>query len=245
MKYRQPIIVLSLLLFLVAVALTGFLLYQRNQTGLPLIVSGGNSGLNINPSLPVIEEDKVDENINITIDEEGLNQEFVIDVSEVPESTIEEVDSVDPSAILEEVTPLKRELQNTREYKIRSGDTVSGITVKEWGNVVLWPDLYVNNQWIYDDPDLILPGEIVTVFDKLGMGRSELSAEEVKLLSEAYIKVYTLYAQLGSKRNASKWYTLGLALRVEPRFFEIYADRIDPRDIEMVRSLNQQANALR
>ncbi|NIZ40761.1 hypothetical protein PVA45_04480 [Entomospira entomophila] len=242
MKYRQPIIVLSLLLFLVAVALTGFLLYQRNQTGLPLIVSGGTSDLNINPSTPIIEEDGNGNSIDITVDGSDLDTELGIDNPELPTENPDELENL---ATPEEEIPFKRELQNTREYKVRSGDTVSGITVKEWGNVVLWPDLYVNNQWIYDDPDLILPGEIVVVFDKLGMGRSELTADEIKLLSEAYIKVYTLYAQLGPKRNASKWYTLGLALRVEPRFFEIYADRIDPRDIEMVRSLNQQAKALR
>ncbi|NIZ18781.1 LysM peptidoglycan-binding domain-containing protein [Entomospira culicis] len=235
MKYKQPVIVLIFLLFLVSVLLGGSLLVQRNSDKVPLIAGGGGSSRPvISPTPPEVitpvdppvevEQPSVDPDENLN----GSGGEFV-----------------DPLAPVEDPSAKARELTNQREYKVVSGDTVSTITVREWGNVMLWPDLYVNNQWIYNDPDLILPGELVMIFDKLGHGRSELTAEEKEYLLDAYLQVYKLYQQLGEKRNASKWYTLGLALRVEPRFFEIYADRIDPRDIEMVRTLQKQSGAFR
>jgi hypothetical protein len=225
MTYRQPIIVLSLLLFLIAVALAGFLMHQRNQTKVPFVTAVTRPTqpvVNPTPSDPVV--DPVDSG------EDGLG---------IEDPVVELVEPTQPAPVLERV------FSGQKEYKVVAGDTVSTITLRQWGNVVLWPDLYTSNKWIHNDPDLILPGELVMIFDKLGNNATQFSEQDKQYLLEAYIKVYKMYRDLGEKRNASKWYTLGLALRVEPTFFELYANEIDERDIQMVRSLNQQAAAFR
>lgn len=254
MKYKQPIVVLSLLLFLIAVALSGFLLYQRNQEITPLVFSGDyvvgttyaqeNVSPIVHPSPKVLDVIEIDLDDIILPSENNLNflQESSIDFYQEKDIAYEVDTNITP-LIDGKTESTERIFSNQRNYKVSAGDTVSDITVREWGNLILWPDLYVNNQWIYDDPDLILPGEVLTIFDKLGNDQEHLSDLDKKYLTEAYLKVYHLYAKLGERRNASKWYTLKLALRVEPNFFEIYANQIEQRDIDMVNKLQSQSQA--
>lgn len=53
-----------------------------------------------------------------------------------------------------------------RTYTVESGDTLSGIASKLAGNENLWPQIYtLNTHVIGDNPDLIMPGMILTIPD--------------------------------------------------------------------------------
>ncbi|OKK18570.1 hypothetical protein AMK16_18215 [Streptomyces sp. CB00455] len=51
-----------------------------------------------------------------------------------------------------------------RTYTVRSGDSLSAIARRELGNEARWRELYAMNKGIVgDNPDLILPGMILTL----------------------------------------------------------------------------------
>jgi hypothetical protein len=132
----------------------------------------------------------------------------------------------------------------TSQHRVVTGDTVSNIAFARWGNAFLWPDLYVNNEWLTDDPDLIFPGEVVDIFNRLGPN-GRFSQDEIVAINEAYITVYNLYAALGTRREASRMWVLYSASRVIPNFLDINASRINSNDLIQARRQLEESRALR
>jgi hypothetical protein len=139
-----------------------------------------------------------------------------------------------------DVNGLQRRLIN--QYKVVTGDTVSGIAYARWGNAYLWPDLYVNNVWRSQDPDLIYPGEVVDILNRLGPN-GRFTQQEINAINNAYLEVYNLYKRQGPVRNNSKWYTLYSATRVIPNFLEMNKDKIDADDIKMAQRHASESKA--
>lgn len=46
-----------------------------------------------------------------------------------------------------------------RSYTVRSGDTLSGIAKREYGDAAQWKRIFEANRDTIDDPDLIHPGQ--------------------------------------------------------------------------------------
>lgn len=50
------------------------------------------------------------------------------------------------------------------QYTVKSGDTLWGIAQSQCGDGSVWPSLYaINYQIIGNDPDLIFPGQVLTI----------------------------------------------------------------------------------
>jgi DNA-binding protein HU-beta len=62
---------------------------------------------------------------------------------------------------ISESTPIQ-----TTTYSILSGDNFSELTEKKWGDIALWPYLYMLNIDTYPDPDVLLPGDILILPSK-------------------------------------------------------------------------------
>ncbi len=50
-------------------------------------------------------------------------------------------------------------------YTVMSGDSLSRIARRLWGNAALWPRLFEANRSTIKDPDLIYPGQVLTIPD--------------------------------------------------------------------------------
>ncbi|MBM3796511.1 MAG: LysM peptidoglycan-binding domain-containing protein [Acidobacteria bacterium] len=62
-------------------------------------------------------------------------------------------------------------------YTVVSGDSLSVIAGRKWNDVLLWPILYdANKQVIGSNPNLIKPGQKLTVPSIAGYSASQLSA---------------------------------------------------------------------
>lgn len=240
MKYKQPIAVLLLLLIVVSATLVGYIVHKQNALDSDLLAHRGptqGGGFwtgehSVNPDILTQPDSSPDDDKVNNGDPELVEQ---------PETPREDLYPVAPEPQPPVYTNEAHQVRGNRtvdgQYEVQRGDTLSGMSRTQWGNAMLWPDLYVNNSWIHNDPDLILPGEMVFLFKRLGGTSGVLSADEVKLISEAYIEVYELYAKLGERRTSSRLYVLGMALRFEPNFFTIYANRITKEDINTVMQL--------
>ncbi|QEN09614.1 hypothetical protein EXM22_17090 [Oceanispirochaeta crateris] len=133
-----------------------------------------------------------------------------------------------PSGAEEE--PIQRQI--TGEHKVLEGENFSLITGFYWDDIFLWPDLYIRNSMRSDDPDLIYPDEIVTIYNRLGTGNN-FSTRETEEILEAYLQVYEIYKKLGAEKNNSVWSLLWCAARYDHDFLDTYKDRIDPADRAM------------
>jgi len=120
----------------------------------------------------------------------------------------------------------------TGEHTVKKGESFSLITGFYWEDIFLWPDLYIRNTMRSDDPDLIYPDEIITIYNRLGRGNNFTGAETSEIL-EAYLEVYRIYKKLGESKNNSVWSLLWCAARYDHDFLETYAHRIDPEDRAM------------
>jgi LysM repeat protein len=110
--------------------------------------------------------------------------------------------------------------ENKENYTIVSGDTLSGIAGKFYGDVHMWPLIYINNeQQIGPNPDLIKPGVSLTIPDASAFNdipkdklmsiydRSDyyaLDGEELQQIDSEKIQIDSdLFASYGSPaRNA-------------------------------------------
>ncbi len=118
------------------------------------------------------------------------------------------------------------------KHTVEWGECFSLITGDYWGDMFLWPDLYMLNDMKSGDPDLIYPNEVVEIFNRLGQGDS-YTAPEKDVILNAYIDVYDIYKGLGDRKNNSAWSLLWCAAKYDRNFLDRYADRIDPADRAM------------
>jgi len=138
------------------------------------------------------------------------------------------------SPVLAEAEPevMSSERYVTGEHRVKKDESFSLITGFYWDDIFLWPDLYIRNSMRSNDPDLIYPDEIITIYNRLGKGMNFTTRETGEIL-EAYLEVYRIYKKLGSSKNNSVWSLLWCAARYDHNFLETYKDRIDPEDRAM------------
>lgn len=120
----------------------------------------------------------------------------------------------------------------TGDHTVKKGESFSLITGFYWDDIFLWPDLYIRNSMRSDDPDLIYPDEIITIYNRLGAG-DKFTGQETENILEAYLQVYRVYKKLGERKNNSVWSLLWCAARYDHEFLDKYSDRIDPEDRAM------------
>lgn len=162
----------------------------------------------------VISEPQTAENSSLSLVAELPNKESA-EIVEVVESVVS--------------TPARAK---TGEHVVKNGDWFSTITGKYWGDIFLWPDLYVLNTMKSNDPDLIYPQEIIDIYESL-YADGKLSSGDRKTIAEAYLSVYDIYKGLGSQKRDSAIILLYAATKYDREFLEKYVDRIDVNDRKM------------
>lgn len=138
-------------------------------------------------------------------------------------------------------SPNKRRL--IRNYSVREGDSVSGISRKFWDDLFLWPDMYTSNTFKSPDPDLVYPREIVRVYERLGKGNT-FSPNDLRILENAYLKVYRRYRSLPKKKQNSITLLLYGALKYDRNFLEKYRAQIAPDDVVRVKRFIKEKGTL-
>jgi hypothetical protein len=144
-------------------------------------------------------------------------------VAKASEPAVEQTNSVLPDEISRFVVD---------KHTVEWGECFSLITGDYWGDMFLWPDLYMLNDMKSGDPDLIYPNEVIEIFNRLGQGDTYTGRERETIL-QAYIDVYRIYKSLGDKKNNSAWSVLWCAAKYDENFLTNYGDQIDPADRAM------------
>jgi len=120
------------------------------------------------------------------------------------------------------------------EHTVVLDESFSLVTGMYWEDIFLWPDLYIRNDMISDDPDLIYPDEIIAIYNRLGTGNVYTDTEKAMIL-DAYIQVYDRFKALGPKKNSSAWTLLWCGAKYDHNFLDKYAHRIAPEDLAVAR----------
>ena len=128
-------------------------------------------------------------------------------------------------------------------HTVVHGESFSLITGMYWDDIFLWPDLYVRNDMISEDPDLIYPDEIIDIYNRLGHGDEYTDAEREMIL-DAYIRVYDRFKSLGPQKDGSAWTLLWCGAKYDHGFLDLYADRIDPADLAVARKYIEEEGFL-
>ena len=171
---------------------------------------------------------------------EVVVQEVIIDEEKVTEFMEEAKESLEEGRKIQEV------------HIVREGDTIFGIAKEAWGNQYLWPDLYVLNQNKISDPDLIHPGDIIDVYEKIG-DPENMNKQQRNAIVQAYIGVYRVYRSFGErdiqngtkddnaeliakgyKRIEDSCWTLYTAIRYDKNLLKTYKDAIYAEDIAKI-----------
>ncbi len=165
-----------------------------------------------------------------------------------PEAVYEEREPEDIS------DPASRELLFT--HYVQWGDTFYSLAARYWGKEHLWPDLWLLNAAAFPDPDFMVVGDVVSMYDPLGRpadnGQRVFSEAELNRLFDAYLAVYRRYRQIGddylSRADGRRsWYqTLGRnrinkahwavysSLRYDPALLQRYRSLLEPGDMETI-----------
>ncbi|MDA3955966.1 hypothetical protein [Oceanispirochaeta sp.] len=169
----------------------------------------------------------------ITRDSKKVQPEKMVE-QPVIEMEIEDAGKPSGKEILSEMETEEEKIKRyiTGEHTVVKDESFSLITGYYWDDIFLWPDLYIRNTMRSDDPDLIYPDEIITVYNRLGVGET-FSSQETDEILEAYLQVYRIYKKLGKEKNNSVWSLLWCAARYDHDFLNQYKDRIDAADRTM------------
>jgi LysM repeat protein len=73
------------------------------------------------------------------------------------------IHSTGPAAVIPETAIVVKVTKASSEYTVKSGDTLYGIAGKRYGNGADWPTVYDANKQEIADPNLIFPGEKLTI----------------------------------------------------------------------------------
>ncbi len=122
----------------------------------------------------------------------------------------------------------------TDKHRVLAGESFSYITGVYWEDIFLWPELYILNELISDDPDLIYIDEIVNIYNRLGQG-DDYTEGETRHILDAYIEVYDRFKALGPQKNGSAWTLLWCGTKYDRDFLGLYANRIAPQDMAMAK----------
>lgn len=149
-----------------------------------------------------------------------------------PEVTETETPAAEPEKEDPFKSPTVPERYIIARHTVTKDESFSLVTGQYWGDVYLWPDLYVRNHMKSDDPDIIYPDEIIDIYNRLGKGNIYNDVEKDEIL-KAYIEVYEIYKKLGPEKNNSVWSLLYSGAKYDHNFLELFSDRIDPEDKAM------------
>jgi hypothetical protein len=141
--------------------------------------------------------------------------------------------------------PASREVLFT--HYVQWGDTFYSLAARYWDREHLWPDLWLLNASNFPDPDLMVVGDVVSIYDPLGRpadnGQRVFSTSERERIFEAYLAVYRKYRDIGDYYLARadgrrSWYrTLGRN-RINKAHWSVYSSlRYDPSLLDRYRSL--------
>ena len=182
-----------------------------------------------------------------------------------PADSAGDVEPAEPEPLAEPeeaVEPAKPETQPEPEqppedaappsiYTVHTGDTLFDIAAAEWGDAHAWPLLLLANESSVLDPDLLSPGQAITVPAFAG---APFTDSEIETLSRAHLLAYSRYRELGlrpasassSKRNLgpirinkSLW-VLYSGLRYNPQLIDQYRGEIQSEDVTIVESFVQR-----
>ena len=148
-------------------------------------------------------------------------------------NTVETAESPDTD------TPVPPEQKEPERYIVDKhvvigGESFSVITGMYWNDYFLWPDLYIRNKMLSEDPDLIFPHEVIDIYNRPGNSNNFTEVEK-SVIFDSYIKVYNRFKKLGTQKNASAWTLLWCATKYDRDFLNKYADKIESADITKVR----------
>jgi hypothetical protein len=163
-----------------------------------------------------------------------------------PESETEPSEPAGPAVV-------SAERNVSARHTVEAGDTFYEISGSYWNDEHLWPDLYMLNRERFSDPDLVRPGDVVEIYPSFASD-GELSAQDIEVLSQAYVDTYSVYRrigiealELGRERGSRYWITrsrikinkahwlLYSGHRFNRNLAADYAERIDERDLRVVR----------
>ncbi len=124
------------------------------------------------------------------------------------------------------------------DYSVRKNDWFARITGKYWDDLFMWPDLYTMNtdNLRSSNPDLIFPGEKVSIYESL-TADGDFSEDDRKTLLSAYLKVYKTYKQIGERKDLAAAQLLASAVRYDKDFLENYSSVITLKDRQMAEKL--------
>ncbi len=134
--------------------------------------------------------------------------------------------------------------------RIKENDSLSRIAKNEWGDVVLWPDLYATNRDTLEgqSPDVIYINQQLKIVERLGQQRGEgastFTDDEVAYLSEVYLDIYKVYRSSGRGNQKGISYLFFLSQNFNPNFISQNRDEIAPEDIEYFNQLKAQSPLL-
>lgn len=136
---------------------------------------------------------------------------------------------------MEDLSPEEQDLYRfiTGQHRVKPGESFSLITGEYWDDIYLWPDLYVRNNMLSDDPDLIFPEEIVDIYNRLGKGNTFTAREKEEILN-SYLEVYRIFKSLGARKDNSARALLYTATKYDREFMIRFSDHIDPEDRRIV-----------
>lgn len=165
-----------------------------------------------------------------------------------------------PETVHEEREPEKISDPASREalftHYVQWGDTFYSLAARYWGQEHLWPDLWLLNVVEFPDPDFMVVGDVVRIYDPLGrLADNEqrvFDQAELDRIFEAHLAAYRRYRQIGNDYIARadgrrRWYrTLGRnrinkahwtvysSLRYEPDLLNSYRQLLEPGDIDII-----------
>jgi hypothetical protein len=172
------------------------------------------------------------DNVENAAKQKALQAEEPLEVQPVVKTEIQKPAGSADTTLSNKAEDEKIERYTTGEHVVKKDESFSMITGYYWNDIFLWPDLYIRNSMRSDDPDLIYPDEIITIYNRLGKG-NVFSTKETGEILEAYLEVYKVYKKLGAEKNNSVWSLLWCAARYDHNFLETYKNKIDPEDRAM------------
>ena len=130
-------------------------------------------------------------------------------------------------------------------YVIQPGDTFFDLTRRFWGDPDLWPGLYAVNSEAVSNPDLIYPGQVISLLADT-QSTDDMTTQERLSLAAGHVETYRAYinsaesvARESSRGrqlvNAAHW-VLYSAVGFDDQVLERYSDEIRESDREIVES---------
>jgi len=177
-----------------------------------------------------------------------------------PEPEPEPVPEPEPEPVFVEREPEDISDPASREalftHYVQWGDTFYSLAARYWDKEHLWPDLWLLNSGSFPDPDFMVVGDVVSIYDPLGRpddnGQRGFDEAELDRVFEAYLAAYRRYRQIGDDYIARadgrrSWYrTLGRnrvnkahwavysSLRYDPALLDRYQSLLAPGDMETI-----------